>query len=135
MFYLVIFPLQEELQQVAIGEYTQNPQQQKTVSLSGCPILAYNISVIYFEDKITWKKEAVDMCKEECEQWGPYPCDETVFSVCCLIMAENFLPPPTHRWTFREILSIPKGILQTLLRTKRLIWTIKMPKILYFLLL
>lgn len=40
-------------------------------------------------------QEAVDMCKEECQQRGPYSCDETVFSLCCVIMEENFLFPPS----------------------------------------
>ncbi|KAL3991461.1 E3 ubiquitin-protein ligase [Sarotherodon galilaeus] len=40
-------------------------------------------------------REAVDACKQECQQKGPYTCDGTVFSLCCLIMSENFLLPPS----------------------------------------
>ncbi|KAI7802087.1 hypothetical protein IRJ41_024666, partial [Triplophysa rosa] len=39
--------------------------------------------------------EAVDACREECLQRGPYSCDESVFTVSCLLMEENHLHPPT----------------------------------------
>lgn len=37
-------------------------------------------------------QEAVEARKEECQQRGPYPCDETVFSLCCLIGKERLTP-------------------------------------------
>lgn len=40
-------------------------------------------------------EQKIDICKEDCLQRGPYPCDDTVFDICCLAMAENNLHPPT----------------------------------------
>lgn len=40
-------------------------------------------------------QQKIEVCKEECLQRGPYPCDDTVFDICCLAMAQNNLHPPT----------------------------------------
>lgn len=40
-------------------------------------------------------QQAVEACREECLQRGPYPCDETVFTLSCLLVTENSLHPPT----------------------------------------
>lgn len=40
-------------------------------------------------------QEAAEACKQECQQRGPYLCDEIVFRLCCFIMAENYLHPPS----------------------------------------
>lgn len=39
--------------------------------------------------------EKIQACREECLQRGPYPCDDTIFNICCMAMAENSLHPPT----------------------------------------
>ena len=64
---------------------------------SGRPILMYTVPRLFGgQDHLKEvSQEAVEACKQECEQRGPYPCDETVISLCCLIMAENFLFSPT----------------------------------------
>lgn len=67
------------------------------VAPSGRPILMYTIPHLFGgQDHLKEvSQEAVEACKQECQQRGPYPCDETVFNICCFIMAENFLHSPT----------------------------------------
>lgn len=64
---------------------------------SGRPILMYTIPHLFGgQDHLKEvSRGAVEACKEECQQRGPHPCDETVFNMCCLIMTENFLHSPT----------------------------------------
>lgn len=93
-----IFPLQEELQQVAHLWNTHIIRNSRNaVAPSGHPILMYTVPQLFGgEDHLKEvSQEAVEACKHECQQRGPYSCDETVFSLCFLIMAENFLLPPT----------------------------------------
>lgn len=33
--------------------------------------------------------DAAALCQEECTSKGQFPCDETVFELCCLLMEEN----------------------------------------------
>lgn len=37
----------------------------------------------------------LEACKQECQQRGHCPWDETVFSLCCFKMAGNLFPPTT----------------------------------------
>lgn len=97
-FIWYFFSLQEELQQVAHLWNTHIIRNSRNaVAPSGRPVVMYNAPHLFGgQDHLKEvSREAVDMCKEECQQRGPCPCDETVFSLCCLIMAENFLLPPT----------------------------------------
>lgn len=98
MFSLVFVFLQEELQQVVHLWNTHIIRKSRNaVAPSGRPILMYTIPRLFGgQDHLKEvSQEAVEACKQECQQRGPYPCDETVFSLCCLIMAENFLLSPT----------------------------------------
>lgn len=93
-----IFPLPEELQQVAHLWNTHIIRNSRNaVAPTERPIVMYNIPHLFggqdYMKEVS--QEAVDMCKEECQQRGPYSCDQTVFSLCCVIMAENFLFPPS----------------------------------------
>ena len=38
--------------------------------------------------------EKIRNCKEECTFKGPYPCDEDVFDLCCVLMEENNMQSP-----------------------------------------
>ena len=40
-------------------------------------------------------QQKIEACRQECLQRGPYPCDDSVFDICCITMAENSLHPPT----------------------------------------
>uniref|UniRef100_A0A096M6N5 Integrase core domain-containing protein n=1 Tax=Poecilia formosa TaxID=48698 RepID=A0A096M6N5_POEFO len=90
--------VEEELQMVChlwnthIIRHSRN-----TVAPSGRPVLMYTIPHLFGGQQylVEVSQEAVDACKEECRQRGAYPCDETVFSLCCHIMSENFLLAPS----------------------------------------
>ncbi|KAL3972486.1 atypical protein kinase C iota type [Sarotherodon galilaeus] len=90
--------IEEELQQVAHLWNTHIIRRSRNaVAPSGRPILTYTISHLFGgQDHLKEvPREAVDACKQECQQRGPYTCDETIFSLCCLIMSENLLLPPS----------------------------------------
>lgn len=74
---------------------------------SGRPILMYSMPQLYAaEDKLQdVLPEEVAVCKEECTPKGQYPCDETVFELCFLLMAENVLSPPTDACSATELYS------------------------------
>lgn len=40
-------------------------------------------------------EEAVETCRAHCLQRGPYPCDETVFTLSCHLMADHDLHAPS----------------------------------------
>ncbi|RVE55502.1 hypothetical protein OJAV_G00235640 [Oryzias javanicus] len=67
------------------------------VAPSGRPILMYTIPHLFGgRDHLKEvPQEAVEICKRECLQRGPFTCDETVFSLCCLIVRE-LLTPTKH---------------------------------------
>ena len=51
----------------------------------------YNLPAAYGSEDCLRPVDAhqVDACKEEITAKGPYPCDETVFQLACVIMAEH----------------------------------------------
>lgn len=36
----------------------------------------------------------INICMEECTPKGPYPCDETIYELCSLLMEEAMLDKP-----------------------------------------
>lgn len=98
LFFVYFFFLQEELQQVVHLWNTHIIRRSRSaVAPSGRPILMYTIPHLFGGQDYLKEvsQNSVDVCKQECQQRGPYTCDETVFSLCCLIMSENFLTPPS----------------------------------------
>nr|XP_017208764.1 uncharacterized protein zmp:0000000984 [Danio rerio] len=90
--------IEEELQQVVHLWNTHIIRRSRSaVAPSGRPILMYTIPHLFGGQDYLKEvsQNSVDVCKQECQQRGPYTCDETVFSLCCLIMSENFLTPPS----------------------------------------
>ncbi|XP_070410032.1 uncharacterized protein [Nothobranchius furzeri] len=90
--------IEEELQQVVHLWNTHIIRRSRhAIAPSGRPILMYTIPHLFggHDHLREVSQEAVDACKEECQMRGPYTCDETVFSLCCLLMSENFLLPPS----------------------------------------
>lgn len=75
---------------------------------TGRPILMYTMPQLYAaEDKLQCAlSEDVAACKEECTPKGQYPCDETVFELCILLMAENGWGPPTDAYSATELYSL-----------------------------
>ncbi|GAA6098849.1 uncharacterized protein LOC125145582, partial [Tachysurus ichikawai] len=68
------------------------------VSPCGRPVMMYTLPQLFGARE--YLKEAsqqkIQACREEWrKERGPYPCDNTVFDICCLAMAENSLHPPT----------------------------------------
>ena len=56
----------------------------------GKPTVLYFLPQLYgAEDKLKpAESRAVDICEEECTRKSDFPCDETVFELCTLIMTE-----------------------------------------------
>lgn len=69
----------------------------KTVSPDGRLVMMYTLPQLFgvreYLKEVSQQK--IEAGREECLQRGPYPCDDTVFDICCLAMAENNLHPPT----------------------------------------
>ncbi|KAM7382146.1 hypothetical protein PAMA_012828 [Pampus argenteus] len=67
------------------------------VSPGGRPVMMYTLPQLFgareYLKEVSQQK--IEACREECVRRGPYPCDDTVFDICCLAMAENSLHPPT----------------------------------------
>ncbi|KAF3836224.1 hypothetical protein F7725_028782, partial [Dissostichus mawsoni] len=47
--------------------------------------------------------EEVNFCMEECTPKGQFPCDETVFELCCLLMAENGWDDPADPFAAADL--------------------------------
>ncbi|XP_051914768.1 uncharacterized protein LOC127596383 [Hippocampus zosterae] len=58
---------------------------------SGRPVVMYSFPAMHSaEDQLKpVGTEEVTACMEECTTKGNFPCDETVFELCCLLMEEN----------------------------------------------
>ncbi|KAK0153303.1 hypothetical protein N1851_005037 [Merluccius polli] len=71
----------------------------------GRPILMYTIPQIYGgEDHLkTIDMEELALCKEDCTPKRQYPCDETVFELCCLLMQENGWDAPRDAFSAAEL--------------------------------
>lgn len=57
----------------------------------GRPVLMYSFPELHnAEDRLKpIYIEELTVCMEECTPKGQFPCDETVFELCCLLMVEN----------------------------------------------
>lgn len=83
LFSLVFFFLWEELQKVAVKvvEYPYYQHSRNAVAPSGCPIVMYTAPCLFGgqgQDLKEVSQEAVEDCKQECQQRGPHPCNESV---------------------------------------------------------
>ena len=38
----------------------------------------------------------IQYCQEECTAKGVYPCDTTVFHLCCILMEESYFEKPSN---------------------------------------
>ncbi|MEQ2264158.1 hypothetical protein XENORESO_021053 [Xenotaenia resolanae] len=58
---------------------------------SGRPVVMYSFPELHrAEDRLKPVfMDEITVCMEECTPKGQYPCDETVFELCCLLMVEN----------------------------------------------
>lgn len=71
----------------------------------GHPVLMYTVPQVYgAEDKLkTVNLEEVAVCKDECISKSQFPCDETVFELCVLLMQENGWDAPTDAFDAAEL--------------------------------
>ncbi|KAF3859846.1 hypothetical protein F7725_000101, partial [Dissostichus mawsoni] len=47
--------------------------------------------------------EEVNLCTQECTPKGQFPCDKTVFELCCLLMAENGWDDPADPFAAADL--------------------------------
>ncbi|XP_034530357.1 uncharacterized protein LOC117805873 [Notolabrus celidotus] len=83
----------------------------------GRPVLMYTVPQAYSaEDKLkTVELEEVAVCKEECTPKSQFPCDETVFELCLLLMQENGWEIPSDAFDAAELyISLRTIILQNI---------------------
>ncbi|KAF7650277.1 hypothetical protein LDENG_00128350, partial [Lucifuga dentata] len=88
--------LQGELQQVThLWNSHIICNSRNAVAPSGRPLLMYTLPHLFGRQDYLKEvsHQAVEACKVECLQRGPYPCDETVFNLCCLIMRTSYTHP------------------------------------------
>ncbi|XP_070562308.1 uncharacterized protein [Ptychodera flava] len=64
---------------------------------SGRPILLYSLPELYGADNQLRRvdMQAIQCCEEECVPKGEYPCDVTIFDLCCTIMEESDWDKPS----------------------------------------
>ncbi|CAL9692552.1 unnamed protein product [Knipowitschia caucasica] len=90
--------IERELQEVSRLWNTHTIRRSRNaVSPPGKPIVMYRLPQLFgCTDHLKQVgNEQIELCREECLPRGPHPCDETVFEISCLAMAENNLHPPT----------------------------------------
>ena len=85
----------------------------------------YTVPEVYCaEDKLkTVAYEEVSVCKDECTPKSQFPCDETVFELCVILMQENGWDAPTDPFDAAELYtSLRTVILQNISR-----WALLVP--------
>uniref|UniRef100_A0A3B1K095 Zmp:0000000984 n=1 Tax=Astyanax mexicanus TaxID=7994 RepID=A0A3B1K095_ASTMX len=90
--------IEEELQQLVHLWNTHNIRPSRNaVAPHGRPFIMYTLPQLFgardYLKRVS--QQAVDVCREECQERGPYPCDETVFALSSHLMEEHHLHPPT----------------------------------------
>ncbi|KAI4795193.1 hypothetical protein KUCAC02_023994 [Chaenocephalus aceratus] len=72
---------------------------------SGRPVIMYSFPELHSaEDRLKpIAMEEVNLCLEECTPKGQFPCDETVFELCCLLMAENGWDDPADPFAAADL--------------------------------
>lgn len=84
--------------------------------MGGRPILMYTLPDMYgAEDRLkTVDMDELALCREECTPKSQYPCDETVFDLCCLLMQEKGWDAPTDAFSAAELYTLLRNeILQS----------------------
>ena len=64
------------------------------------------------------------MCLEECTPKGQFPCDQTVFELCCLLMEEKGWDAPADPLAAADLYIMLREALQgNILTMKSTLWT------------
>ncbi|XP_041835311.1 uncharacterized protein LOC121635937 [Melanotaenia boesemani] len=98
--------IQDELDEVVRTWNTHQIRSKPTHGVQkGRPILMYSMpQLCAAEDRLqSVLPEEVAVCKEECIPKGQYPCDETVFELCVLLMDENAWNSPGDAYHAMEL--------------------------------
>lgn len=84
--------VQDELDEV-VNSWNSHKIRQRASdgAASGRPFVMYSFPELHSaEDRLKpTAMEEVTLCMEECTPKGQFPCDETVFELCCLLMEEH----------------------------------------------
>lgn len=82
-------------------------RQRNAIAPHGRPILMYNLPEQFggTDHLKNVSRRQIRLCKDECTFRDRSPCDETVFEIACMIMAENNISSPADP---REALEIYK---------------------------
>ncbi|KAL3973710.1 hypothetical protein ACER0C_024917 [Sarotherodon galilaeus] len=82
--------IQDELDEV-VNTWNSYKIRPSGSAASGRPVVMYSFPELHSaEDRLKpISMEDITLCMEECSTKGQYPCDETVFELCCLLMVEN----------------------------------------------
>ncbi|KAL4009634.1 hypothetical protein ACER0C_003486 [Sarotherodon galilaeus] len=82
--------IQDELDEV-VNTWNSHKIRPSGSAASGRPVIMYSFPELHSaEDRLKpISMEDITLCMEECSPKGQYPCDETVFELCCLLMVEN----------------------------------------------
>ncbi|XP_062873125.1 uncharacterized protein LOC134334643 [Trichomycterus rosablanca] len=97
--------IQEELDEV-VRTWNSHQIRSRPGIPGGRPILMYCMPQIYGagEDKLKYVlPEEVTVCKEECTPKSQFPCDETVFELCALLIDENGWDAPVDAYHAAEL--------------------------------
>lgn len=93
--------MQEELDNVALlwNTHRIRPVRNSAApsgAASGKPVTMYNLPELVGAQKQSCRipEAYLRVCAEECEPKKHFPCDETVFELCLIIMDENFKAAP-----------------------------------------
>lgn len=84
---------------------------------SGRPVVMYSFPELHsVQDKLkSVDMDEVTACAEECTPKGQFPCDETVFELCCLLMEENEWHAPADPLSAADLyISLRREILDNL---------------------
>ncbi|KAJ8308434.1 LOW QUALITY PROTEIN: hypothetical protein KUTeg_013308 [Tegillarca granosa] len=90
--------IQDELNGVKNLWYTHRIRRNRCQGVpNGRPLTMYLLPHLYGTHThiCPVSPDSTRVCEEECTYKEPYPCDKDVFDLCCILMHENDLEPPT----------------------------------------
>ncbi|XP_035985476.1 uncharacterized protein LOC118558974 [Fundulus heteroclitus] len=82
--------IQDELDDV-VNTWNSHRIRPSASAASGRPVVMYSFPELHrAQDRLKpIVADEITVCMEECRPKGQYPCDETIFELCCLLMVEN----------------------------------------------
>lgn len=101
----MLLPVQDELDKVVNTWNAHRIRPRSGGTVSGRPVVMYSFPELHdAEDrKKPTSIEEVALCVEECTPKGEFPCDQTVFELCCLLMEENGWEAPADPFTAADL--------------------------------